>query len=80
MKQKLIQGKSIFYTLIIIFLCIVDQRRGSAAGHVQFIYINLAGVAICLLRYRPFPDTAEIKCVTTISGWQTNLFSRISTM
>lgn len=54
MKQKLIQGKSIFYTLIIIFLCIVDQRRGSAAGHVQFIYINLAGIAICLLMFSTY--------------------------
>ena len=48
------QGKSIFYTLIILFLCIVDQRRGSAPGQVQFVFVNLAGTAICLLMFSTY--------------------------
>lgn len=54
MKYIIKQGKSIFYTLIILFLCIVDQRRGSASGQVQFIFVNLAGAAICLLMFSAY--------------------------
>lgn len=48
------QGKSIFYTLIILFLCIVDQRRGSAPGQVQFVFVNLIGAAVCLLMFSAY--------------------------
>lgn len=54
MKYIMKHVKSIFYTLIILFLCIVDQRRGSASGQVQFIFVNLAGVAVCLLMFSAY--------------------------
>ncbi len=47
MKQK-INYRRIFYTILVIFLCITDQRRGSADGRIQFIFVNLTGVGICL--------------------------------
>ena len=54
MKYIMKHAKSIFYTLIILFLCIVDQRRGSAPGQVQFIFVNLAGAAVCLLMFSAY--------------------------
>ena len=54
MKYMMKHVKSIFYTLIILFLCIVDQRRGSAPGQVQFIFVNLAGAAVCLLMFSAY--------------------------
>ncbi len=36
----------IWYGLCIFFLGIIDQRRGSAAGHVQLLFANLVGVAV----------------------------------
>ena len=54
MKYIMKHIKSIFYTLIILFFCIVDQRRGSAPGQVQFVFVNLAGVAVCLLMFSAY--------------------------
>lgn len=54
MRNKVLRDKSIFYTLIVLFLCIVDQRRGSASGQAQFIFVNLAGVAVCLLMFSTY--------------------------
>lgn len=54
MKYIMRHVKSIFYTLIILFLCIVDQRRGSAPGQVQFVFVNLAGAAVCLLMFSAY--------------------------
>lgn len=49
MCSKRISLKGILYTLLVVFFCIADQRRGSAPGQVQFIFVNLVGVAICLM-------------------------------
>lgn len=56
MEPKMKKIKSMTYIAIFCFFCIVDQRRGSAAGRVQFIFINLAMAAVCLLPIlqRPF--------------------------
>ena len=43
--------KSVFYTGIFAFLCICDQRRGSAPGHTQLMFVNLSWAAVLLLHF-----------------------------
>lgn len=50
-QSRVKQLKSLLYTLIVFFFCIADQRRGSAAGEIQFIFVNLVGIGICLLMF-----------------------------
>ena len=38
----------IWYSLCVLFLGIIDQRRGSAPGHIQIIFANLVGVVAFL--------------------------------
>lgn len=38
----------IWYSLCVLFLGVIDQRRGSAPGHIQIIFANLVGVTVCL--------------------------------
>jgi len=49
LQSKKIDWKNIFYTLLVVFFCIADQQRGSATGSVQFVFVNMTGVGICLL-------------------------------
>ena len=44
-------SKRIFYTAIFCFLCICDQRRGSAPGYVQMMFVNLSWAAVLLLQF-----------------------------
>lgn len=41
--------KTILYSLVFCFLCVADQRVGSAYGSVQFAFVNFAGIALCLM-------------------------------
>lgn len=38
----------IWYSLCVLFLGVIDQRRGSAPGHIQIIFANLVGVTVFL--------------------------------
>ena len=46
--------KSIFYAAVFCFLCICDQRRGSAPGHTQLMFVNLTWAAVLLLQFGPY--------------------------
>lgn len=49
MKSWIIKNKyKIWYMICVIFLGIIDQRRGSAVGEVQMIFSNLTGIVVAL--------------------------------
>ena len=50
MKSYFLKNKvRLWYTLCIVFLGLVDQRRGSATGEIQMLFANCTGFAIAAM-------------------------------
>ncbi|MBE5892085.1 MAG: hypothetical protein E7286_01755 [Lachnospiraceae bacterium] len=49
MKKLLKYKKYLLYVICFAFLCIIDQRKGSVTGNMQYFWSNCTGLAIALL-------------------------------